>query len=108
MFEEASRHDVGVIARTTLESGCLSGKYRPGHTFPAHDHRRRWDGASGADLAADRGGEEVAVRPPYETPSQIAIRFALQTEAVSSVIVGARTTERVCENMSMADELRHR
>jgi aryl-alcohol dehydrogenase-like predicted oxidoreductase len=103
MFAEAQQRGVGIITRTALESGFLTGKYHPGQAFPAGDHRHRW----GQDRLARilRRVEEVeqmAVQPPYDTLPQVAIRFALQPEAVSSVIVGAKSAAQVAENMSAA------
>ena len=34
----------GIVARTVLESGFLTGKYKPGQTFSGDDHRKRWGG----------------------------------------------------------------
>src|SRR5437764_5020634 len=38
-FSEASRRDVGVIARVPLASGLLTGKFSRDTRFPADDHR---------------------------------------------------------------------
>ena len=46
MFDDAFHNGVAIIARTAMESGFLSGKYKPGHVFKSTensiDHRSRW------------------------------------------------------------------
>ena len=39
MFEEARDKGVGIIGRTLLESGFLTGKYKPGHKLTGHRSR---------------------------------------------------------------------
>ena len=42
IFEQARQAGVGIIARTVLESGFLTGKYNSQSLFLEGDHRRRW------------------------------------------------------------------
>jgi len=42
VFDIALQQDLGVLARVPLASGLLSGKYKPGTTFPEGDVRARW------------------------------------------------------------------
>ena len=41
IFDYARRKGVGIVVRTSIESGFLSGKYRPGQVI-AEGHRKRW------------------------------------------------------------------
>lgn len=102
-LERARERDVAIIARTVLENGFLSGKYEPGATFP-DDHRRRWGSERLSHLleaAVDL--KEHAVRPPFESLAQVAIKFALMADGVSTVIPGAKRVSQVESNVAVSD-----
>jgi aryl-alcohol dehydrogenase-like predicted oxidoreductase len=102
IFDYAYHSGVGVVARTSIESGFLSGKYRPGHLF-TESHRRRWEAVTQRrifDVVAEV--EAYAIRPPYSSLAQVAIRFALDPMSVSSVIVGAKSAGQAQMNMAVA------
>jgi len=103
MLREAAENGVGIVARTALESGFLTGKYAPGHVFTGKDHRTRW----GKERLTRILGyvqelEQWAVVSPYTTLAQVAIRFALDQEGVSSVVVGARTAQQIKKSIEAA------
>jgi aryl-alcohol dehydrogenase-like predicted oxidoreductase len=100
-------HDLGVLARVPLASGYLSGKYKPGATFPETDVRSRRD----ADKVNARL-EEVARIEREEVPqgvpmAQWALAWCLKHPAVTSVIPGCKNVEQVRSNAAAArlDEL---
>lgn len=99
----AKEHDVAIIARTVLESGFLSGKYEPGTTFP-DDHRRRW-GAKRltALLEAASDMKQHTVRAPYASLAQVAQKFVLMADGVSTIIPGAKRVAQLESNMSVAE-----
>jgi aryl-alcohol dehydrogenase-like predicted oxidoreductase len=104
IFAEAAANGVGIVARTVLESGFLTGKYELGHEFDAEDdHRVRW-GQERVDriLAEGRRLGRWAIAQPYDSLAQVAIRFALDSEEISSVVVGARTAEQIKESLQAA------
>lgn len=95
--EEAIRATgVGLIARSPLEYGLLSGKYAPGHRFGPGDSRaKRWSPeALDAKLALAQEFRFL-VRPPIETLAEAALRFVLAHPLVSVVIPGIKTPEQV-------------
>lgn len=100
VIDYAEERDVGVVVRTALESGLLTGRFRPGHRFGGTDQRTRY-----TPEKLDRVLNEVErliddfVRPPHQDLTEIALRFALQPSGVSSVIVGAQAPEEVQNNM---------
>jgi aryl-alcohol dehydrogenase-like predicted oxidoreductase len=115
MLQEAVDAGVGVVARTVLESGFLSGEYGPGFEFTGQDHRRRWDKERLRTILQEAHRlRDSVLAPPYETLSQMAIRFALDRQSISSVVVGAMSTGEVNENVkaaslpSLGEELRER
>ncbi|MCD6287628.1 MAG: aldo/keto reductase [Candidatus Hydrogenedentes bacterium] len=101
IFGYAYQHEVAIVARTVIESGFLSGKYRPGHEFES-GHRTRWTGEQlSRILDMAHHIEQTTLKPPYRSMAQIAIEFALDPKEVSSVIPGAKTPEQVRDNMEV-------
>ena len=113
-FAEASRRNVGILARLPLSSGMLTGKLTASSTFAADDHRRfnrfgeqfdRGETFSGLDYQV---GLEAVERlrplvPPGQTLAQFALRWILMAPEVTCVIPGARTVAQVDDNTAAAD-----
>ncbi len=100
VFDEAAAAGVGIVARTVLESGFLTGKYPPGHVFAASDHRSRWGEARLARIferVADV--EQIAGASGYPSTAALAIAFALGHPQVSTAIIGAKTPEQTQANI---------
>ena len=100
LFEVCRTRRVGVIVRTPLAAGFLTGQLAASDTFAASDHRRRFD-----EETRTRWTEAVRLlRPvfddaPAATPAQNAIRFCLSFEAVSAVIPGMMRVTDVREDL---------
>lgn len=113
-FDQARRRDVGVIVRVPLASGLLTGKFDRNSTFASDDHRAynrqgeefdRGETFSGVDYEV---GLEVVEElrplvPPDATLAQLALRWILTFDAVSTVIPGAKTPEQARANAAAAD-----
>ncbi len=112
-FEQARLRDVGVIVRVPLASGLLTGKFNRASSFAADDHRtfnrhgEQFDAGetfSGVDfeegLAAVEELRELV--PEGATMAQLALRWILEFEAVSTVIPGAKTAEQARANAAAA------
>lgn len=102
IFDYAHQKGVGIVARTSIESGFLSGKYRPGHVF-TESHRKRWEAETQRkifDTVAEM--ESYAVRSPYSSMAEVAIRFTMEPKSISSVIVGAKSADQLRLNMAVA------
>ena len=113
-FAQAARRGVGVIVRVPLASGLLAGTYTRATTFPPDDHRsfnRRGDafdvGETFAGVPFDIGLDAVqelrAIVPDGATLAQVALRWILMHDAVSTVIPGARSPEQARANAAAAD-----
>ncbi len=107
----AKEKNVGIIARVPLASGLLSGKFKKGHKFSESDHRNY-----NADGQAFNAGETFAGLPyekgveladkiktilkPTERISmaQLALRWILDHDGVSTVIPGATKVEQALSN----------
>lgn len=99
LLDQAVKAGVGIVARTPLCFGFLSGDVTLETEFPEGDHRRLWSReqlrrwCDGAKLL--RGAVPV---PEGQNQAHIALRFCLSHAGVSSVIPGILTPEQAEEN----------
>ncbi len=102
-FAECRKQDLGVLARVPMASGLLSGKYKPGASFPANDVRA---GRERAEL--DRMLREVQAIQANEVPKGVpmaawALAWCLRDPVVTSVIPGCKDPAQVRANAAAAD-----
>ena len=99
LFDLCEKENAGIICRTPLCFGFLTGKYPAGALFHPDDHRRRW-GAKQIErwAAAYRLFRSGIHTSEAQTDAQIALRFCLSYPAVSTVIPGMLTKSHVDEN----------
>ena len=114
LFAEAQRREVAIIVRLPLASGLLSGKYRADTQFAASDHRtynRNGEafnvGETFAGLPFETG---VALAdslkplvPSGLTLAQMALRWCLDFEAVTTIIPGAKSPAMAAANAAASD-----
>jgi aryl-alcohol dehydrogenase-like predicted oxidoreductase len=111
---EAARRGVGIIVRVPLASGLLSGKYTRETTFAADDHRtfnrhgEMFDvGETFAGVPFEVGLDAVdqlrPLVPRQATLAQLALRWILMHDAVSTIIPGARSPEQAQGNAAAAE-----
>ena len=104
LLDAARKAGVGIIARTPLCFGFLSGAVGPGTVFPPGDHRRGWPPAQIETWRS--GAERVLAAVPHpagSTATQAALRFCLSFPAVSTVIPGMLTPAEVDENTAASE-----
>lgn len=112
-FEQARARDVGVIARVPLASGLLTGKLTRESTFAPDDHRTfnrhgevfdRGETFAGVDFETGLDAVEALrpLVPEGATLAQLALRWILMFDAVSTVIPGAKTPEQARANAAAA------
>lgn len=105
---------VAVIVRLPLASGLLAGKYTRASTFGPDDHRtinRNGEkfnvGETFAGLGFEKGLELTeqlkALVPPGYTLPQLALRWCLDHEAVTTIIPGARNRGQASVNAAASD-----
>jgi len=98
IFKEAQDAGIAIVARTILESGFLTGKYKPGHEFS--DHRKRWsEERLYAILEEVENIEEITIKQPLTNITEVALRFVLDNPYITSIIPGAKNAEQVKKNM---------
>jgi aryl-alcohol dehydrogenase-like predicted oxidoreductase len=111
LLPEAQANNVGILARVPLASGLLTGRLESGHKFSEHDHRNyNRDGQAFnvgetfAGVPFEQGvefAEQIKkVLQPGEnaTMAQLALRWILDHDAVSSVIPGASKPQQADSN----------
>ena len=110
----AQEAGVGIIARVPLASGLLTGRYDLDTSFSADDHRSFNREGAAFDVGETFAGVpyEVGVRAAEEvsalagddlTAAQLALRWILDQETVTTVIPGARSVEQVEGNVAASD-----
>jgi len=101
-------YGLGVISYSPLARGILTGKYRWGAEAPAESRLARsnprflkaeWRESS---VVAAEALAAIAVDADM-TPGQLALRWAVANELVSSVLLGARTVEQLDEQLAAMD-----
>jgi aryl-alcohol dehydrogenase-like predicted oxidoreductase len=100
--------------RVPLASGLLTGKFARDSTFAGDDHRRYNRHGEAFDVGETFSGVDfeqglAAVEelrplvPDGATMAQLALRWILEFDAVSTVIPGAKTPEQARANAAAAD-----
>jgi aryl-alcohol dehydrogenase-like predicted oxidoreductase len=114
LFREAKHHGIALIVRLPLASGLLSGRMTAGTQFPANDHRNyNRDGQAFnvgetfAGLTLEKGVELADALKPLVpagmTMAQMALRWILDHDAVTTVIPGASTPDQARANAAASD-----
>ena len=113
-FQQAQARKVAVLARVPLASGLLTGKMSPNTTFAEDDHRNFNREGEAFDVGETFSGVDfetglAAVKelepltPEGATMAQLALRWILMFDAVSTVIPGARKVGQVQDNVAAAN-----
>jgi aryl-alcohol dehydrogenase-like predicted oxidoreductase len=100
-------HGVGVIVRVPLDEGGLTGTITADTTFPDDDFRNAYfrdDRPAQVEKRVDALLTDVGIR--REELAGLALRFVLDSPAVSTVIPGMRTVRNVERNTAVSDGTR--
>ena len=114
LFELAAQAAVGVIARVPLASGLLTGKMRPDTVFASDDHRNYNRNGEVFDVGETFAGvpyetglaavdELRELVPGGATMAQMALRWILMHDAVSTTIPGAKNVDQAVANAAASD-----
>lgn len=112
-FREALRRQVGILARVPLASGLLTGKMALETTFASDDHRNYNRAGQAFDVGETFSGVDYATGlqavellrplvPPGASMAQLALRWILMFDAISTIIPGGKTPAQVAANSSAA------
>ena len=98
---------LGILVWSPLAGGLLSGKYRRGVQAPAGSrHLSEWSEPPINDEDKLYDTIELAVKIGEShgvSAAQVALAYISQKPAVTSLVVGARTTDQLRDNLAAAD-----
>jgi aryl-alcohol dehydrogenase-like predicted oxidoreductase len=96
LFPLAIEHDIGIIARSPLDEGALTGRINSHSQFEPTEFRARYFKDDRRKQVAERvAAIERDLRIQDGVMPEVALRFCLSHPAVSSVIPGMRTRANV-------------
>lgn len=105
----SEKHGLGQVVFSPLAQGVLSGKYRPGEKVPAgtraSDERvNQFIGQFMTDEVLSKVAKFVELANGNELkPTQLALAWCLRQANVSSVIVGATSSQQLLENAATSE-----
>lgn len=101
---EIARAGCGVLARSPLAYGLLSGQWTASRLFPKDDHRsRRWSTLVLSERVRQVSALRFLVGARHPDLATAALRFVLTHAAVSSAVVGARSPAQIHAAADAAD-----
>lgn len=95
------KHELAVLCYSPLQRGLLTGKYRPGATFPETDSRGRdalFQGEKLARIAAAVDEMAQMAGAHGKTPAQMAVAWVLGQPGVTVALWGAKRPEQIAES----------
>ena len=102
-FTAAIRHDTGVIIRTPLSFGYLSGGMTGEEKFDSLDHRLNWPKAQLKRWASAPTVFSELGAASDRTYVELALQFCLAPDAVSTVIPGMLSVSQVEEDVAAVE-----
>jgi aryl-alcohol dehydrogenase-like predicted oxidoreductase len=103
-FPACQEHDVGVIARVPFDEGGLTGTITPDTTFPSGDFRNQYfEGDRKRQVWERTEVLKKLLDGDAKTLPELALRFILSHDAVSTVIPGMRRLSSVEANVAVSD-----
>jgi len=104
LFPACRKHDVGVIVRVPFDEGGLLGNIAPDTVFPKGDFRNVYfKGDRKQDVHAHTEALKPLLDGEASTLPELALRFCLSQDAVSTVIPGMRRISSVESNIGVSD-----
>lgn len=103
LFPLCRELDVAVIARVPFDEGSLTGTLTRKSTWPAGDFRNRYFGPENLGESVDRANALKELVPLGMTLPELALRFILSNDDVSTVIPGMRKLPHVRSNIAASD-----
>jgi aryl-alcohol dehydrogenase-like predicted oxidoreductase len=103
LFPACQEMDVAVIARVPFDEGTLTGNLTKDSTWPEGDWRNTYFVPENLIPAVERAEEIKPLVPADMNMAEMALRFILNNEAVSTIIPGMRKLRHVEANIATSD-----
>lgn len=103
LFPACQEMDVGVIARVPFDEGTLTGNLTKDSTWPEGDWRNTYFVPENLIPAVERADAIKPLVPVDMTMAEMALRFILNDQTVSTIIPGMRKLRHVEANMAASD-----
>ncbi len=103
LFPACDEMDVAVIARVPFDEGTLTGKLTKESTWPADDWRSTYFVPENLHASVDHADALKPLVPTGMTMAEMALRFILGNETVSTIIPGMRKLPHVRANIATSD-----
>lgn len=104
LLPAAQQYGVGVIVRVALDEGGLTGRITADSSFPEGDFRNHYFGGDRPAQVEQRVQALVAdLGISTDDVADVALRYVLDSPAVSTVIAGMRTVRNVERNAATSD-----
>lgn len=104
LFPACEEMDVAVIARVPFDEGTLTGTLTKETTFPADDWRSGYFTAENLIPSVERADALKPLVPENSTMAEMALRFILSNDTVSTIIPGMRKLKNVEANIAASDK----
>ncbi len=100
LFPACRKHNVGVIARVPFDEGTLTGKLTLDSKWPDGDWRNNYFDPENLKESVKRAEQLQELLPEGMTLPELAIRFILSNNDVSTTIPGTRRVQNVEDNIA--------
>jgi aryl-alcohol dehydrogenase-like predicted oxidoreductase len=103
LFPLCSELNIGVIARVPFDEGTLTGTLTRDSTWPEGDWRNTYFVPENLEASLERADRLRPVVPPGMTLPELALRWILEDNRVSTIIPGMRKLRNVEANIGVSD-----
>lgn len=103
LFPACDEMDVAVIARVPFDEGTLTGTLTKESTWPEGDWRNLYFVPENLNASVERADALRPVIPDNMTMAEMALRFILHNQTVSTIIPGMRKIKNVEANIATSD-----
>lgn len=103
LFPACQEMEVGVIARVPFDEGTLTGNLTKDSTWPEGDWRNTYFVPENLIPAVERADAIKPLVPENMTMAEMALRFILYDQSVSTIIPGMRKLRHVETNMAASE-----
>jgi aryl-alcohol dehydrogenase-like predicted oxidoreductase len=103
LFPYCRKHGIALIARVPFDEGSLTGTLSPDSTWPADDWRSTYFASDKLGPILERVERVKPLVPEGMDLPELALRFILENDAVSTTIPGMRRPRHVERNLAASD-----